>query len=192
MNTINVSGMIRLTTARKLIPAASAFFLLLVLSGGLATAEIIPSSRTAPWQGNVGVPGGIPARTTIYKNIVTDLHADPTGKVDAAPIINRALKSCPPGRVVYMPAGTFKIATPISTANQSNFTLRGAGQGQTILRVTANVTPISSRGLPPWPPPDSGPSITAGATRGSNAITVSSTSNFAVNRPFSIRPETPT
>src|SRR5262249_43699966 len=73
----------------------------------------------------------------------------------------------------------------------SNFTLRGAGQGQTILRVTTNVTPISSRGLSPWPPPDSGPSITAGATRGSNTIAVSSTSDFAVNGLFSVRPATP-
>ena len=53
-----------------------------------AWCDIIPPNRTAPWQGNVGVPGGIPTRTTIWKNIVTDLGADPTGHVDAAPIIN--------------------------------------------------------------------------------------------------------
>ena len=142
MNTKNGKGMILFTTARKLCGTASAVLLSLVLSAGPAVAEIIPPGRTAPWQGNVGVPGGIPARTTIYKNIVTDLGADPTGKVDASPIINRAIGSCPVGQVVYMPAGIFKIATPISTTNKSNFTLRGAGQGQTILRVTTNVTPI--------------------------------------------------
>ena len=65
-----------------------------------------------------------PNRTTIYKNIVTDLGADPTGKVDAAPIINRAIGSCPVGQVVYMPAGTFMIATPIYAAAKSNFTLQ--------------------------------------------------------------------
>lgn len=184
--------MMHFATALKLCGTASAVLLSLVLSAGLAVAEIIPPGRTAPWQGNVGVPGGIPSRTTIYKNIVTDLGADPTGKVDASPIINRAIGSCPVGQVVYIPAGTFLIATPISTTSKSNFTLRGAGQGQTILRVTTNVTPISSRGLSPWPPPDSGPSITAGATRGSNAITVSITSTFAVNGLFSIRPTTPT
>ena len=98
-----------------------------------AWCDIIPPNRTAPWQGNVGVPGGIPTRTTIWKNIVTDLGADPTGHVDAAPIINVAITSCPAGQVVYMPAGTFLIATPIYPAAKSNFTLRGAGQGQTIL-----------------------------------------------------------
>src|SRR5262249_17253372 len=118
-----------------------------------AAAKIIPDNRTAPWQGNVGVPGGIPARRTIYKNIVTDLRAAPTGKEDAAPIINKALNSCPAGQVVYMPEGTFKIATPIYPAAKSNFTLRGSGQGRTILHVTTNNVPIYSSGVVPWPPP---------------------------------------
>ena len=144
-----------------------------------AWCDIIPPNRTAPWQGNVGVPGGIPTRTTIWKNIVTDFGADPTGHVDAAPIINAAIISCPAGQVVYMPAGTFLIATPIYPATKSNFTLRGAGQGQTILHVTTNHVPIYSSGVVPWPPPSTGPAITAGATKGSNTITVSDTSDFA-------------
>lgn len=179
-------------TARKLCGMASAVLLSLVLCAGPAVAEIIPTGRTAPWQGNVGVPGGIPTRTTIWKNIVTDLGADPTGHVDAAPIITSALTSCPAGQVVYMPAGTFKVATPIYPAAKSNFTLRGAGQGQTILHVTINSVPIYSSGLMPWPPPSTGPAITAGATRGSKAITVSDTSAFAPDMLFSIRPATPT
>ena len=180
--------MILFTTARKLCGTASAVLLSLVLSAGPAVAEIIPPGRTAPWQGNVGVPGGIPNRTTIYKNIVTDLGADPTGKVDAAPIINRAIGSCPVGQVVYMPAGTFKIATPIYPTAKSNFTLRGAGQGQTILHVTINNVPIYSSGMMPWPPPSTGHAITAGATKGSNMITVSHTSDFAPDMLFTIRP----
>ena len=115
MNHHNVSGTDPPYHRSKINRGTISRFLVARSFRGFATAEIIPSSRTAPWQGNVGVPGGIPNRTTIHKNIVTDLHADPTGKVDAAPIINRALKSCPAGRVVYIPAGTFNIATPIST-----------------------------------------------------------------------------
>jgi len=156
-----------------------------------AWCDIIPSNRTAPWQGNVGVPGGIPARTTIWKNIVTDLGADPTGHVDAGPIITGALISCPANQVVYMPAGTFLIATPIYPAAKSNFTLRGAGQGQTILHVTVNNPPIYSSGIPPWPPPTDGPTITDGATKGSNTITVSDTSDFTPDVLFYIRPATP-
>ena len=119
-----------------LAPVVSITAALAALLSQPAWCDIIPPNRTAPWQGNVGVPGGIPTRTTIWKNIVTDLGADPTGHVDAAPIIQRAILSCPVGQVVYMPAGTFLVATPIYAAAKSNFTLRGAGQGQTILHVT--------------------------------------------------------
>jgi hypothetical protein len=156
-----------------------------------AWCDIIPPNRRAIWQGNVGVPGGIPARTTIWKNIVTDLGADPTGQVDAAPIINSAIATCPTGQVVYMPAGTFKIATPIYPAAKSNFTLRGEGQGQTILHITTNTVPIYSSGVQPWPPPTIGPAITAGATKGSNTITVLDASGFDVDALFTITPETP-
>ena len=180
--------MILFSTSCKSFGAASAVFLSLVLSAGSAIAEIIPSSRTAPWQGNVGIPGGIPSRTKIYKNIVTDLGADPTGAVDASPIINRAIGACPVGQVVYMPAGTFKIATPIYAAAKGNFTLRGAGEGQTILHITTNNVPIYSSGVAPWPPPTDWIPITAGATRGSDTITLSKTSNFAVDMLFTIGP----
>ena len=153
-----------------------------------AWCEIIPGNRTAPWQGNVGVPGGIPARTTIWKNIVTDLGADPTGHVDAAPIINVALASCPANQVVYMPAGTFKIATPISAVGKSNFTLRGAGQGRTILHITTNSVPIYTSGTRPLATVERLGSNYLGATRGSNTITLSNTSNFEVGALFSIGP----
>src|SRR6476659_9427377 len=55
-----------------------------------ASGDIIPQERLAPWQGNVGVPGGIPNRTTIYKNIVTDLGADPTGVTPCDDILQDA------------------------------------------------------------------------------------------------------
>ena len=96
--------MILVPTAGKLSGPTTILLLLLLLSAGLAIAEIIPANRIAPWRGNVGVPGGIPARTTIYKNIVTDLGADPTGNTDCSTIIYNAIVSCPPGQVVYIPA----------------------------------------------------------------------------------------
>src|ERR1700741_5060143 len=101
--------MILFTNTRKSCTAASAVFLSLVLSSGPCAAEIIPGNRTAPWQGNVGVPGGIPARTTIYKNIVTDLGADPSGNVYASRIINGAIRSCPAGQGVDRISGTFRL-----------------------------------------------------------------------------------
>ena len=182
------SGRLRGLLARVVSITAALAALLSQPAGG----DIIPPNRTAPWQGNVGVPGGIPTRTTIWKNIVTDLGADPTGQVDAAPIINRAISSCPAGQVVYMPAGTFLIASGIYQTNKSNFTLRGAGQGQTILHIASNGSTIYNSGTLPWPPPSTGPVITSGATRGSNTITVADTSDFAPDMLFKISPATPT
>jgi Pectate lyase superfamily protein len=160
--------------------------MLLLLSAGLAFAEIIPANRIAPWQGNVGVPGGIPARTTICKNIVTDLGADPTGAQDCAPIIQRAINSCPAGQVVYMPAGTFRLNSRVYLASRQNFTLRGAGVGVTIIKSMSNGYFLF--GSQQWPPPSTWVPITAGATKGSNTITVADTSAFVVDQLMNIGP----
>src|SRR5205809_3507105 len=138
-----------------------------------AWCEIIPLNRTAPWQGSVGVPGGIPNRTTIYKNIVTDLGADPTGTQDCSAIIQSAIANCPAGQVVYMPAGTFRLNSRVYVANKSNVTLRGAGQGVTILKSMSDGYFLF--GSQQWPPPSTWVPITAGATKGSNTITVADT-----------------
>ena len=144
MNTKNGKGMILFTAARKLCGrhqpfSCRLFFLLAPLSPKSFRLAARPPGRATSVSREE-----FPNRTTIYKNIVTDLGADPTGKVDAAPIIQRAIHSCPAGQVVYMPAGTFLIATSIYAAAKSNFTLRGAGQGQTILHVTTNSVCLST------------------------------------------------
>lgn len=187
-NIINGNGMILFTTARKLCGATSLGLLSLVFAIGPSAAEIIPQDRIARWQGNVGVPGGIPARTTIYKNIVGDLGADPTGVVDAAPIIQRAILSCPAGQIVYMPPGTFRLNSNVHVNNKSNVTLRGAGQGQTILKSTNAQGSLYFAGIAPWPPPSNWTPITAGATKGSNTITLTNSSLFKVGMLFSIGP----
>src|SRR5215475_56275 len=192
MNTINIKAMTHFSAARELCGAASAVLLSLVLQAGPAAAEIIPPDRTAPWQGNVGVPGGIPNRAKISKNIVTDLGADPTGARDCSAIIQRALDSCPAGEVVYIPEGRFRIETVVHLGNaKSNRTLRGAGMGRTIL-VSGNNAVIFSAGDEPWPQREKDPAnwipITSGATKGSNTITVRNTSRFKVGAPIGISP----
>lgn len=157
-------------------------------------ATIIPDDRTAPWQGNVGVPGGIPTRTTIWKNIVTDLGADPTGVVDAAPIISNAINSCPAGQVVYMPAGTFRINSQITfDQNRSNGTLRGAGMGQTVLKSYANGgNGVFYAGNGDWPRPSATIAITSGATKGSTIVTVPNTSSIPVGNIVRLEQSDPT
>lgn len=173
----------------------STLLLFLVLLTGPAVAEIIPDNRLAPWQGNVGVPGGIPTtRATIFKNIVSDLGADPTGATDCSAIIQNALQTCPQNQVVYIPEGTFKIAALVymRPPSRSNRTLRGAGMGRTILKLTDGVDHVIEVGNSggnggPWQH-----AITAGATKGSNSITVDNTTNFVPGALISIQPANPT
>src|SRR5436305_9265141 len=160
--------------------AAAPAALLILLTGVLpASAEIIPADRTAPWQGNVGVPGGIPNRTTVYKNIVTDLGADPTGVADAADIIRNALATCPANQVVYVPAGTYRINSGISTNyNTNNYTLRGAGMGRTILKLYNNSQ--FAYGSGDYPSPTGTVPVASGATRGSNSVVLTGDLTYVV------------
>jgi Endopolygalacturonase len=169
-----------------------AALLFLLLFAGVSWAEIIPASRTAPWQGNVGVPESIPNRTRIYKNVVTDLGADPKGATDCSSIIQNAIDKCPKDQVVYIPEGTFRVATLLHFGkDKSNSTLRGAGMGRTIL-FSANNNPIFSVGTLTWPPADKSQDnwvpISSGATKGSNTITVGNTAAFVVGAPIAIAP----
>jgi Pectate lyase superfamily protein len=163
---------------------------LVTIPAATSNATVIPVDRTAPWVGNVGVPGGIPNRTIIYKNIVTDLGADPTGVEDCATIIQSAIANCPVGQVVYIPAGIFRLNSRVYLASKQNFTLRGAGMGATIIKSTSS-SGYFLFGSQEWPPPSMYVPITAGATRGSNTITVSNTEPFSVNQPMSIAPDLP-
>jgi Pectate lyase superfamily protein len=151
-------------------------------------SAIIPDNRTAPWQGNVGVPAGIPNRTAIYVNIVTDLGADPTGLVDCSAIIQSAINNCPDGQVVYIPAGRFRAGTQITLSNsKSSRTIRGAGMGATVVFSTNNNN-VFNFGSATWPPPSTWVSISSGATKGSNTITVADTTAFVVGAPMAIGP----
>ena len=149
--------MILFTTARKLCGTASAVLLSLVLSARPAVAEIIPPGRTAPWQGNVGVPGGIPNRTKIYKNIVTDLGADPTGKVDAAPsstrdqvLSGRSGRLHASGDVPRSPRRSIRLLKVISPSEERDRANEFFGTTNRLL---------SSAAASPWPPPAPAPPL---------------------------------
>ena len=91
--------------------------------------EIIPADRITTWQGNVGVEGGIPTRSTIFKTLTpTNSLAD----------INRAIATCPSNEVVQLTAGTYLLYGQITFNGVSGVTLRGAGPTNTILRFTGS------------------------------------------------------
>src|SRR5262252_4275038 len=89
--------------------------LLVVLTGELASAEIIPPDRRATWQGNVGVSGGIPT----YPCAVT-LPAN-----SSAATVNSNLSSIPARSAVCLQAGSGTWTENIDIP--SNKVLRGAG-----------------------------------------------------------------
>ena len=101
--------------------------LLILVLLGWAGATIIPSDRVVDWS-YVGVPGGIPSRTTIYMKIDSATYGK--GTVDASTAIATAIKNCPANQVVYLPSGTYRVDHAIDFS-KSNVTLRGAGMGST-------------------------------------------------------------
>ncbi|MGA2782341.1 MAG: CFI-box-CTERM domain-containing protein [Smithella sp.] len=123
----------------------------------------LPSSRVVTWQGNVGVSGDIPARTTIYKTITASGG-------DRTSTIQTALNNCPSGQVVLLGAGSFNIT---SLTIPSNVTLRGAGMGVTTL-VGTGTTSSYIIGFGESGSTGSSVNLASGYTKGSTTITTSS------------------
>ena len=143
-----------------------------------AWSEIIPPDRLTDWTPGtvVGVPGGIPTRTTVFQTINASTFGN--GTIDASSAIGSAIAACPADQVVLLSAGTFRVNSTISTASRSNWTLRGAGMGQTVLKGYGTMSKLLASSGSDWPPPVANIAITAGATKGSNTVTVASTSGI--------------
>jgi hypothetical protein len=132
---------------------------------------IIPSGRYIDWsRATKGIPGGIPARTTICSTLSS-------GASNAA--IQSALNACPSGQTVKLGAGSYNI-TLINMP--SNVTLRGSGPQSTVLHLTSSgTTPFQFGGNPrSYPDIATSVNITSGATAGSTSFVVSNASNIAV------------
>lgn len=146
-----------------------------LLSGvSSSVGEIIPADRRINW--DPGIPGGIPARTTIYKTLDT---IDKTGGSDVTSAIQSALNSCPANQVVMLPAGTFRINGTIVMPN--NVTLRGAGSS-TVLKSYGGPVGLFQFGTSgiQWDPTSISTGISSGATAGSTSISVASSSGISV------------
>jgi hypothetical protein len=152
--------------------------LFLVFSIDNLIPQIIPSDLLYNWESNVGVPGGIPNRTTVGAIVDSVIYGN--GNVDASSAIETAIDLCPDGQVVYIPSGTYRLDNRIYRAYAHNITIRGAGTGNTILISGSNVSQMILLGTADWPRPSSGVSISSGATAGNNVVTVSNTSSIIV------------
>ena len=133
------------------------------------SAEIIPSARRITWQGKVGVPGGIPDRTTICATANAGTYGNDS--TDARSHIQGLLNSCPSNQVVYLPPGTYRISSAISIP--SGRVLRGAGPSSTTLRYTGSSGNMITFGSGSY----SGiVSISSGYTKDSNQLVLSNAS----------------
>ena len=144
------------------------WFLLAFSLAPSVLGEIIPADRLVPWQGNVGIPGGIPNRATIYQTISAGASQS---------TIQSALNACPANQVVKLSAGSYTLTGTLTVP--SNVTLRGAGIGQTILNATSGTAVllvISSYGLNAG----NSTSITATVHKGDTSLTVASASLISV------------
>jgi hypothetical protein len=159
---------------RFLVIVAFAFSLLApVFSADLST-EL--ANRVITWQGNVGIPGGIPARTTIYQTLTS-------GATQAQ--IQTALNNCPSGQTVYLDAGSYTITSQLTIP--SNVTLRGAGPTQTTLTTTGSSESAIRFGTKVEVEfTGTVRTISSGATRGSTSLVVSSASGLAVGHLMAI------
>jgi hypothetical protein len=176
-------------TRKRSFFAALATTLLLGATPVLA-ADLIPASRRVPWIPGVtvGVPGGIPNRTSIIDVTQAPYNADKTGAINAQPAIQAAIQAATSGQVVYLPAGTYRMNGALGFGQgwgaKNNITVRGAGMGQTILAGSFTGTGmIFASNTDSSAAPST---ITAGLAKGSTTITIADTSGYSVNQPVGI------
>jgi hypothetical protein len=102
--------------------------------------EIIPANRVINWQGSAGVRGDIPTRTVFADVTHAPYNVVGNGVSDAYPGIQGAINSCPAGKTVYIPAGTYYISAALKI--KSGITVRGAGMGLTTIIGSSNVNMV--------------------------------------------------
>lgn len=173
--------------------AVLAFFLILMAA---CPAAIIPASRMGTYTPGVtiGVPGGIPTNRTQFVNVLTTgnstylCHGD--GVTDDTAALQAACRACPSGQYVYCPTATYKLANRVLVQTTDNWTLKGDGMGLTVFKLTSSLG--FEIGTQQNPQPTTGLlAITAGATTGSTALTVASTSTVNVGNLIYVTCTTP-
>lgn len=136
-------------------------FLILFVPPALAT-YLPDATNRADWASTCGIVGGIPYRSTVYTNLPTSVSSSD---------INAAIVQCAltPGRIVQLTNGNYSFVDIVMKAGVE---LRGVGTN-TRVQLTGAIRMGSELG--DWVTT----SISAGATRGSTSIVVSSASGLS-------------
>ena len=143
---------------------------------------VIPADRQTDWY-QAGVPGGIPAVTTIYATF--------TSAATAAQI-NTALNNCPSNSVVLLNAGIYDLGGSEITLKRDGVVLRGATSAAGFPLTILNNTEIQMA-RSQWPALENWSNvkpidIASGLTEGSTSMTLASSPNsdFKVGDVFMI------
>lgn len=139
----------------------------LFLSCVTALGALIDPTRIVTWQGNVGIPGGIPnsSNMTVYVTVSS-------GNMNQS-YLQTQIDACPSNQVIQLPSGLFNINGTLNFALNHGVVFRGAGINSTILSNVhlylgqAAGTPIA-------------PTISSGSSKDSTSIVVSSATGFRV------------
>jgi hypothetical protein len=106
-----------------------------IVTPPISSTDIIPADRRIDWS-NVGIPGGIPNRTTICANIKNaPYNAAGDGITDDSAAIASAIAACSVGQVVYIPAGTYRAGITLN----KGVVIRGDGAQKTIINGAINM-----------------------------------------------------
>ncbi|MFC1526748.1 hypothetical protein ACFL6X_08075, partial [Candidatus Latescibacterota bacterium] len=131
---------------------------------------VIPEDRRVVWKDHVGIPGGIPPRTTICATIDASYG---NGTADATSAIQSALDACGDDQVVRLPPGTFRLTDTVRLP--SHRVLRGAGPEATTISFdgpTNHRSAIALSGSARYSSGTAPVAIVSGASKGSTTITV--------------------
>lgn len=135
---------------------------------------LIPANRLTTW--NPGIPGGVPARTTVCANVSAATYGN--GSVDATAGMQAALDACPIGQVVQLGAGDFKITSTLHITK--GIVLRGMGPTQTRLKMpvgtNANLVTIGLQ----WFKFTQSTNLASDAVKDAQSVTLSSNPGLTV------------
>jgi hypothetical protein len=125
----------------------------------------LPADRATAW--NPGIPGGVPARTTVCATVEAAAYGG--GAKDATAGVQAAIDSCPEGQVVSLSAGIFAIGATLVIGK--GVVVRGKGPKDTLLQSNGFNGAVVSIGAP-FPHVAASVDLAADAPKGATSIAV--------------------